>query len=145
YNRSVPVRFEITHNKDRLFLDHNEYYYPTSANKEKYDTSISLEKYEKKYARIFYFTDRSIYRPGQTVYLKIIGVTRDRETGNPKLLQYKKPLSITLYDANGQKSESVKGELNEYGSLSTKFTLPQGKLNGTFRIEVDGYGTYSHY
>ncbi len=145
YNRSLLIRLEITHNKDRLFLDHNEYYYPTSANQEKIDTSISQDKYEKKNARIFYFTDRSIYRPGQTVYLKIIGVTRDRETGNPKLLQSKKPLSITLYDANGQKSESVKGELNEYGSLSTKFTLPQGKLNGTFRIEVDGYSTYSHY
>ncbi|MCO6497086.1 MAG: alpha-2-macroglobulin [Chitinophagaceae bacterium] len=142
---NASIRFEVSYKDDYLFLDNREYYYAYTGTPESRDSLLSLQEYEKKYTRMFYFTDRSIYRPGQTVYFKVIGITRDRESGLYRLLADKLPLNITLYNTNGQKVDSVRAELNDFGSLAGKFTLPQNQLNGTFRISVDGYSTYSHY
>ena len=53
---------EITHNNDRLFMNDliNDYYYYR-------DNSVTEPKTTTS---IFLFTDRSLYRPGQTVYFK---------------------------------------------------------------------------
>jgi len=80
------------------------------------------------------FIDRGIYRPGQIVYFKVI---------NTKLLMDKESVAsgisqeITLNDANGEKISSQKFTTNEFGSYHGSFTLPNGKLNGQFSLEVD--------
>ncbi|MDP2454595.1 MULTISPECIES: alpha-2-macroglobulin [unclassified Kaistella] len=87
---------------------------------------------EKNLAQIF--IDRGIYRPGQIVYFKVI---------NTKLLLDKESVAsgisqeITLNDANGEKISSQKFTTNEFGSYHGSFTLPNGKLNGQFSLEVE--------
>ncbi|MDQ0475646.1 alpha-2-macroglobulin [Chryseobacterium sp. MDT2-18] len=87
---------------------------------------------EKNLAQIF--IDRGIYRPGQIVYFKVI---------NTKLLMDKESVAvgikqkITLNDANGQEISSQTFTTNEFGSYNGSFTLPNGKLNGQFSLEVD--------
>ena len=129
------VRLEITYKKDRLFLDDDQYiynYYGTGDADNAYDQ----KDYDKDNAKVFLFTDRSIYRPGQLVYFKGIGVTKDYKTGKPKLLETKDSLTVILSDANSQKVDSIKVQLSEFGSFNGKFRLPENKLNGEFEIDV---------
>jgi uncharacterized protein YfaS (alpha-2-macroglobulin family) len=80
------------------------------------------------------FTDRAIYRPGQTVYFKVINTKIDKETESVASgLQQK----ITLTDANGQEVSNQNFTTNEFGSYHGSFILPKGKLNGTFYLRTD--------
>lgn len=85
----------------------------------------------------FIFTDRAIYRPGQTVYFKSIVL----ESVNQKKHQIKTnfPIKLTFYDVNYQVISSVDLKTNEYGTVSGSFTAPQNGLNGEMHIS-DGYG-----
>ncbi|MFN5136541.1 MAG: MG2 domain-containing protein, partial [Chitinophagaceae bacterium] len=130
-------RLDVTYEKDRLFLDENIYGYQWRENQESVD--------EEKSRRVFLFSDRSIYRPGQTIYFKGIVIATDVVTGKPKIASNYKS-NLYLYDANGQKVDSVKISTNEYGSYSGSFLLPQGALNGQFTLRdetINGYHSFS--
>nr|WP_316929364.1 alpha-2-macroglobulin family protein [Chryseobacterium daeguense] len=80
------------------------------------------------------FTDRGIYRPGQTVYFKVINVTIDKEVESvAKGIKQ----TIKLLDANGQEVSSQSFTTNEFGSYHGSFILPKGKLNGSFLLSTD--------
>lgn len=80
------------------------------------------------------FIDRGIYRPGQIVYFKVINTKMVIDTESVAVgLQQK----ITLNDANGEEISSQTFTTNEFGSYHGSFTLPNGKLNGEFSLEVD--------
>lgn len=129
------VRLEINYKKDRLFLDDLQYTY-NYGNGNEMDDYEDQKEYDEDNAKVFLFTDRSIYRPGQLVYFKGIGVTKDWKTKKPMLLKSKDSLTIILNDANNQKADSIKVLLNEFGSFNGKFRLPENKLNGDFEIDV---------
>ncbi|MDQ1804089.1 MG2 domain-containing protein [Chryseobacterium sp. CKR4-1] len=81
------------------------------------------------------FTDRAIYRPGQTVYFKVINTKVDKETeGVVSGLKQK----ITLVDTNGQEVSAQNFTTNEFGSYHGSFILPKGQLNGVFYLNTDG-------
>ena len=95
----------------------------------------------KPFTQVFYFTDRSLYRPGQIVYFKGIAVTR---AGDTKNLATGYNTTIYLRDANYQVQDSMMVTTNEYGSFNGKFTLPANVLNGSFTIrDKDNGGTAS--
>ncbi|MBC7851787.1 MAG: alpha-2-macroglobulin, partial [Chitinophagaceae bacterium] len=123
------VRLELTHGNDRLFLDDEIY----TGNNRRPIVTAALQTY--------FFTDRSIYRPGQVVYFKGIVIQTE---GEAKSVATGRSVVVTLYDANGEKTDSIKLVTSSYGSYSGKFTLPQGTLNGSFRIE-DGLTKHSSY
>ncbi len=132
------VRLEINYKKDYLFLDDQQYIYNNDRNS--YDNNYDDQKeYDEDNAKVFLFTDRSIYRPGQLVYFKGIGVTKNWKTKKPVLLQSKDSITIVLNDANSQKVDSIKVLLNDFGSFNGKFRLPENKLNGEFEIDVYDY------
>jgi hypothetical protein len=141
-NENRSARLDITYKKDRLFLDDAQYIYNyyNSDDNDEYDDQ---KEYDEDNAKVFLFTDRSIYRPGQLVYFKGIGVTKNWETKKPKLLETKDSLTVFLSDANNQKVDSIKVLLNEFGSFNGKFRLPENKLNGEFDIEVKDYDNSS--
>ena len=116
-------RLELTHENDRLFLDD-----------ENYNASRGEEIPEKITLHSFLFTDRSIYRPGQTVYFKGILVSTDNKLNESKI-EARQKTQVFLFNANGEKADSLELVTNEFGSYSGKFTLPQNQLNGSFRIE----------
>ncbi len=137
---SRNMRLEINYKQDYLFLDDYQYiYYNNYLSADGDDKYENQKEFNEDNAKVFLFTDRSIYRPGQLVYFKGIGVTKDWKTKKSILLQSKDSLTIILSDANGQKADSLKVLLNEFGSFNGKFKLPENKLNGEFEIEVEDY------
>ncbi len=88
--------------------------------------------------RSFIYTDRAIYRPGQTVYFKSIVL---QSTNNEKHeLKINYPITVTFYDVNYQKIKDISLTTNEFGTVSGSFTAPQGGLLGQMQI-TDGHGS----
>lgn len=111
---------------DRLNSDQSFYQYKRYRNDDKRTVT-------------YFFTDRSIYRPGQTIYFKGIRITTDANGEHPAL-QTNQKAAVVFYDNNYQKIADVNLTTNDYGSFSGSFTAPSGVLNGQMRIS-DGYGT----
>ena len=138
-NSSQNIRLEITYKNDRLFLDDYQYIYYNYYNGQNDHGYEAQKEFDEDHAKVFLFTDRSIYRPGQVVYFKGIGVTKDFKTKKSILLQPKDSLDIIFSDANNQKIDSVKVLLNDLGSFDGEFKIPENKLNGEFNIGVKEY------
>lgn len=123
---------DISHNGDRLKLE--EYNYDYYSYDERRDN-------QKPVTRIFFFTDRAIYRPGQTAYFKGIAVNG---TGEGSKVAEGFKTKIYLRNANYQLTDSLELTTNDYGSFHGKFVLPQGVLNGQFSItDKEGRNTIS--
>ncbi|OAV43215.1 alpha-2-macroglobulin [Lewinella sp. 4G2] len=84
------------------------------------------------------FTDRAIYRPGQTVHVYGITMLKDRRQ-MPSLLTGEER-KIQLRDANYQEVEVKTASSDEYGRFNVSFVLPESGLTGVFRLETDGGG-----
>ncbi|HWH62647.1 MAG TPA: MG2 domain-containing protein, partial [Ginsengibacter sp.] len=138
-NNTNYIRLDIGYKKDHLFMDDVQYVYNNYNSEENEDDYENQKDYDEDNAKVFLFTDRSIYRPGQLVYFKGIGVTKDWKTRKNKLLETKDSLTVFLKDTNDQNSDSIKVVLNDFGSFNGKFRLPENKLNGEFNIEVNDY------
>ncbi|HRP33096.1 MAG TPA: MG2 domain-containing protein, partial [Agriterribacter sp.] len=138
---SRNIRLEIKWDKDFLFLNDNEYLYTQFNADEADDTN---ETFDQKNARIYFFTDRSIYRPGQLVYFKGIGVTKNNKNRKAGLITGKK-VQVLLQDVNAQVLDSLSLTLNEYGSIHGQFRLPQQVLTGQFSLRVKDYTQSSVY
>jgi uncharacterized protein YfaS (alpha-2-macroglobulin family) len=93
----------------------------------------------KKQAQIF--LDRAIYRPGQTVYYKVIAtnLVEQKEKVLPN-----ETIEIKLFDVNGEEISKQEKTTNEFGSFNGSFTLPQGKLNGQFSLRIDEFDIDSY-
>ncbi|MCB0719878.1 MAG: hypothetical protein KDD65_15635, partial [Bacteroidetes bacterium] len=79
-----------------------------------------------------FFTDRSIYRPGQTIYFKGILLTRSDEhysiRGDAKT-------RVVFRDVNYQEIAALDLVSNEYGTVAGEFVAPRGVLTGMMTIE----------
>jgi uncharacterized protein YfaS (alpha-2-macroglobulin family) len=88
-------------------------------------------------AHTVFFTDRSIYRPGQTIYFKGISLNSADYGRRNEILAGRKT-TINFYDANNQKLRSLEVTSNEFGSFTGNFTAPDGLLGGVMHIEDEG-------
>jgi uncharacterized protein YfaS (alpha-2-macroglobulin family) len=79
------------------------------------------------------FTDRAIYRPGQSVYFKALALNYDVK-GRPEIVP-NKSITLSLRDANGQEVSNITLKTNEWGSASGSFALPIGRLTGQYYIQ----------
>lgn len=86
--------------------------------------------------RTLLFTDRSLYRPGQTIYFKGICVHVDQEGGNYSVLP-KRSVTVYFRDANYQEVARQSLATNDYGSFSGAFTAPEGRLTGLMYVYAD--------
>jgi hypothetical protein len=80
------------------------------------------------------FTDRAIYRPGQTVYFQGI-VTRRQGEDLSLVNNYTE--NVSFKDANWQEISSAKFSTDEYGSFSGSFVIPTDRLNGVFHLNAN--------
>jgi len=134
-NNNNSLKLEFTALNDHLFLDDNLQLY-NNRNEDDDNDALDKIRYEKNNLKTFFFTDRAIYRPAQTVYFKGIVITKDFDTKQSKILpQFK--TKVILYDANEQKVDSLFVTTNEFGSYNGKFKLPENLLNGEFKISDD--------
>ncbi len=82
------------------------------------------------------FTDRAIYRPGQTVH--VAAIMQQRKDDITSYAAKYVPLAITLRDANSKEVAKKEVVTDEYGTVATDFVLPATGLTGSYRVTVKG-------
>ncbi|MBQ8957141.1 MAG: hypothetical protein IJ057_01345 [Bacteroidales bacterium] len=97
---------------------------PYQNNREQYSTTL--------------FTDRAIYRPGQTVYFQ--GIVK-RTQGDDQTLVNGYSERVSFLDANWQEISSAQFTTDEYGSFSGSFVIPTDRLNGVFHLNANNGST----
>jgi uncharacterized protein YfaS (alpha-2-macroglobulin family) len=95
------------------------------------------------YRSTVFFTDRAIYRPGQTVNFKGIVMDIDQAKVNYKVVPGQN-VTVHFRDVNSQEISSVTVTSNDFGSFSGKFTTPTDRLMGQMYLVADSpQGTVS--
>ncbi len=136
------VKKYTTNNLGEIKIPKNENWYRnvmlTVTNKNdvaKFGNFYINQNYKQPEKRVTYksflFTDRSIYRPGQTVYFK--GITIKTENSKSDVLANKK-ITIILYNTNNEEVKKLDLTTNSFGSVSGEFILPNNGLNGNFSM-----------
>lgn len=121
------------------FLNSNKYWYNAHTAADNAMPILNLWKndyYYKESKRkevLQLFTDRSIYRPGQTVYVS--GLAYEMEKDSTRVLADKK-YTVSLYDANNNETGKVEVRTNGFGSFSGQFVLPSPCLTGYFSLRA---------
>ncbi len=117
------INITASHQKDTLI---QENFYINGKN--------DYEEEEEHNAKMTLFLDRSIYRPGQTIYFK--GLLFEKKKGKTKVVSNVYTY-VAIYDANGDEIKEYRLKTNKYGSISGEFKLPSNILTGEFSIEMD--------
>lgn len=121
------------------FLNSNKYWYNAHTAADNAMPILNLWKndyYYKESKRkevLQLFTDRSIYRPGQTVYVS--GLAYEMEKDSTRVLADKK-YTVSLYDANNNETGKVEVRTNGFGSFSGQFVLPSPCFTGYFSLRA---------
>lgn len=143
----------ITDNTGSIEITLSETYYGIEIDAYKKDEQLISSSYSF-YAGMYYFeegtaqvlpqtrfvTDRSIYRPGQTVYFKGYRVKEYPKEGRTEILK-NSVTTVKLDDANGEEIASQEYTTNQYGTFSGSFVIPYGRLTGYYTLH-DQYGDF---
>jgi uncharacterized protein YfaS (alpha-2-macroglobulin family) len=90
--------------------------------------------------RVYLYTDRPIYRPGQDVFVK--GLDRVGYDGNWQMLAGQKT-DITIKNNKGEVVYKDNVTISNFGTFTTHFTLDSGAALGTYSIQArGGYGSF---
>ncbi|MDR3094142.1 MAG: hypothetical protein LBU62_05820 [Bacteroidales bacterium] len=87
----------------------------------------------KESPKLALFTDRAIYRPGQTVYFKGLLYSENEGTGQVKP---KETVNVKLMDANGKEVQQQDFTTNDFGSINGSFVILHGLLNGIMQLQT---------
>lgn len=120
-------QYFFSYEKDRLSTLHTVYAY------------YHHPQEQREHLRTHFFTDRAIYRPGQTIYFKGILIL---SKGDERQIVAGKKTTVTFYDVNNQKISELSVQTNNFGTYQGSFTAPSGGLNGVMRI-ADDHGAHN--
>jgi len=128
-------KIQVTYQKDTLSLDYSFNNYRGYEN----DNSLKFK------AKVNFFTDRSIYRPGQTVYFKgiLTQIKEEKTSIVPNLF-----VNVIVKNANDQEIFKSRLKSNEFGSFIGEFVIPKNSITGSFNIiaeEDDDYKNDEFY
>ncbi len=97
--------------------------------------------YRSERNRVFdqtiFFTDRALYRPGQTIQYKGICLRADQEQDKYDLIAGR-ALTVVFADPNDKEIARQQQRCNDYGSFAGSFTAPRERVMGSMRIYVSG-------
>jgi len=110
---------ELTYKNDKLVTGDRFYHSPPG------------QIIERRETKTWFFTDRAIYRPGQTIHFK--GIVLEKLRNKHEILKGLKTM-VEFFDVNNQKISEMELVTSEYGSFSGSFTAPQGVLTGRMTI-----------
>jgi alpha-2-macroglobulin len=97
---------------------------------------------KRPHRRILVYTDRSIYRPDQTLHWKVVSYAGDDDKGDFKV-KANHSLTVELRDANFEVVLKREVKTNEFGSAAGTFEIPSGRTLGTWRVLVEKEGSGS--
>ena len=123
--KGSPVFYRVVKGEDQAMDYQNLTYNQTSIN------FMAPHDQEKKEIKLV--TDRAIYRPGQTVYVK--GIAYAQEEGKYTVIP-NRPFEVRFYDAARKEIGKESVTTNEYGSFTLTFPIPSVTLNGMFSVST---------
>ena len=88
---------------------------------------------QRPYERTYFYTDRAIYRPGQTVYFKAVQL---RQKGNEAGIVTGKKLVVRLMSPQYKVLQALTLSTDSSGAVSGSFILPDEALNGRFVLQT---------
>jgi TonB-dependent SusC/RagA subfamily outer membrane receptor len=144
-NRSSKTKVYTTNAFGEIKIEKNKDRYRNINAKIKFENDVAYfgdyysnpyykSEKEKDTYKSFVFTDRSIYRPGQTVYFKAIAIKTEK--GKSEVLANESVYAVLL-NTNDEEIKDLELVTNEFGSVSGEFILPNNGLNGAYYIEFD--------
>lgn len=86
--------------------------------------------------RMAAYTDRALYRQGQTVHVAAVVWDADKKSLSSKVRE-QKPLTFTLYDANYKEVTKKRATTDDFGTASVDFAIPTQGPTGNFSVEVE--------
>ena len=113
--------------EDKAYPEQNGYTYYYRDNVGQGNTQVAI------------LTDRSIYRPGQTVKAKMVAY-QTKEHGEVRVVAGSK-MKLRLCDANNKDLETKDLVTDEFGSASAEFFLPSVCLTGEFSLYTENGST----
>ncbi len=150
YNKKIDKIFTSDKNGEFTFSPNTYYDNVKAYISSKNDKAVFGDYYLRKrnnysnnsstQTRTFLFTDRSIYRPGQTVYFKGISLENHQRTSTTIT---NKNVTVVLKDVNYQEIKTLELTTNEFGSFSGEFIIPNTGLTGSFTIDASIKGIRS--
>lgn len=99
--------------------------------------SWSYDRTSKPDEQTVFFTDRALYRPGQTIRFKGIAFFVDQQRDDYQVLP-NRDAKVIFADVNGETIEELKVRTNAYGSFNGSVTAPRDRLMGHMTLRIDG-------
>ena len=84
------------------------------------------------------YTDRPIYRPGETVYYK--GILRDDDDATYSVPGLGSAVSVAVRDPRGGYPLQTSTQTDEFGTVAGEFVLPGDAATGTYRVSLGRAG-----
>ncbi|MBP7462601.1 MAG: hypothetical protein KBA26_15055, partial [Candidatus Delongbacteria bacterium] len=83
--------------------------------------------------KVLFYTDRSIYRPGQLIHFKGICIEMNPDRQSYQVIPFL-PVTLRLLDVNRQEIGQMELISNDYGSVSGVWTAPADGLTGSMSL-----------
>ena len=136
----------ITDDKGQVNIDSEKYSWAyAQLNDDDISNKVSLatrdnnfEPDEKVYTLYRIFTDRAIYRPGQTV---LVSGYAYKQRGDEFNVVPNKKVTIKAQDANWNEFYNNKLTTDEFGMVTDSIVIPKNLLNGTFYVSINEEST----
>jgi len=122
-NNVHPDALVVDHKDDRVAIGGSFYVYAPETESPVEATTTIL------------FTDRSIYRPGQVIYVKGIVVKGKRDDPDFRVAP-RAHVTLSFLDANGEQIDEFTTTTNDFGSFSATLTAPATGLTGQMSLRV---------
>ncbi len=83
---------------------------------------------------VYIYTDRAVYRPGQTIYFK--GIVRDRDDVTYSV-PHRRRIPVSIDNSHGETVYQEELELSEFGTFSGEFTIDSEGVLGRYHVVAD--------
>ncbi|HSQ39084.1 MAG TPA: MG2 domain-containing protein, partial [Anaerolineales bacterium] len=93
------------------------------------------QRVQAPHTEIYLYTDRPIYRPGQTIYYR--GIVREAFNGRYELPSVTS-VPIILNDGQGTQLANINAQLSPYGTFNGQFELSQDAVPGYYTFQNTG-------
>lgn len=97
---------------------------------------------ETEMRRSLVFTDRAIYRPGQSVHFKVLAFRTPPGASDHRPI-VNQPVTVALVDPNGERLATVETTTNDFGTASGDLAIPAGRPLGDWTVAVTPDGSAS--
>lgn len=84
--------------------------------------------------KLYTFTDRPLYRPGDTVNFKVLG--REFKSAKDHQVAKSLPITVTVLDAAGTRLQTIKTQFDGLQGAQGKFTLPANAVAGGYELQL---------